>query len=170
VASRLAPTLAQDGDAEEITQQVLVALLDGLSRISIRTERGVRSFLEGVVSHKVADFLRARGNGNGNRIRSLESTVLGRTHAGPLWQFLSASGASPRTMLEHLENRRKILCVFDQLSADDQELLNLAIVERRSVVEIATRMQLSRHEAARRVLLALATLRKSWSAPNGDGA
>ena len=89
-AARLCATRGRLDAVDEATQQVLLALAGGIDRLEARTVGGLKAFVSGIVTRKVADLLRQRGEeAGGGRLRSLDSTVAGLSEARLLWQCLS---------------------------------------------------------------------------------
>jgi RNA polymerase sigma factor (sigma-70 family) len=166
VLARLAPGPAQLGAVDEISEEVLVALAASLSQLKTRTAAGLKGFLSGILTHKVNDFLRGgrRPGGDHPAIRSLDSTVADFSRVGPLWQFLSASGVSPRSALDQAERISTLMEEFARLSAAHREVLTLAFFDQLPIGEIAERMQLSRPAASMLLIRAMQTLRQNMIA------
>ena len=162
VRARLAPSSAQLYAVDDLAEQVLAALAAGLPRLEARTTTGLKAFLSGIVNHKVTDFIRA-GSPAGMRpaIQSLDSTVADFSQVGPMWQFLSASGVSPRTAVDHAERISKLMEEFGRLTAVHREILTLAFFDQLPLAEIAERMQLSRGAASMLLIRAVQTLRQN---------
>ena len=55
VWARLAPTANQLPAVDDITQDVMLALTEGISRLDHRTVGGLKAFVSGIVAHKVAE-------------------------------------------------------------------------------------------------------------------
>ena len=162
VRARLAPSPARLYAVDDLAEQVLAALAAGLPRLEARTTTGLKAFLSGIVNHKVTDFIRA-GSPAGMRpaIQSLDSTVADFSQVGPMWQFLSASGVSPRTAVDHAERISKLMEEFGRLAAVHREILTLAFFDQLPLAEIAERMQLSRGAASMLLIRAVQTLRQN---------
>jgi RNA polymerase sigma factor (sigma-70 family) len=171
VRARLAPTPNQLLAVDDLAGQVLTALSNGVGRLENRTAAGLKAFLSSIVQHKVADFIR-EGNEQEARpaIQSLDSTVADFSRVGPMWQFLSASGVSPRTALDHAERIGRLMDELGRLSAPHREVLILAFFDQLSVGEIADQMQLTRAAASMLLLRALQTLRRAMMAMSSVGA
>lgn len=163
VRARLAPSPAQLYAVDDLAEQVLAALAAGLPRLEARTTAGLKAFLSGIVNHKVTDFIRAGGSPERMRpvIQSLDSTVADFSQVGPMWQFLSASGVSPRTAVDHAERISKLMEEFGRLAAVHREILTLAFFDQLPLAEIAERMQLSRGAASMLLIRAVQTLRQN---------
>lgn len=174
VLARLAPSPAQLGAVDEIAQQALVALNAGLARLKTRTAAGLKAYLSGVVQHKVADFIRAGGRtrGAGPVVCSLDTTVADFSQVGPMWQFLSASGVSPRTAVDQAERIRKLMEEFGGLRPLYREVLTLTFFDQLTTVEVAERLHLSRSRVSRLWGRARKTLQRRMSdgiVRGGDG-
>ena len=178
VTARLSPTPAQFHSVEEVSQIAMVALADGLGRLRNPTVNGLRAFMSGIVSRKVADHLKGRGEGDltGPRPRSLDSTVAGMggahgdgRNAGPLWQFLSASGHSPGSDAARGELFERVMTELGRLKDEHREVITLAFFDQMPTRDIAQRMGLSRPAASMLLLRALKTLRRTITGSNREG-
>ncbi len=180
VTARLSPTPAQFHSVEEVSQIAMVALADGLPRLRNPTVSGLRAFMSGIVSRTVADHLKGRGEGDltGPRARSLDSTVAGMggargngrsCDAGPLWQFLSASGRSPGSDVARGELFERVMTELGRLKDEHREVITLAFFDQMPTRDIAQRMGLSRPAASMLLLRALKTLRRTITGSNREG-
>src|SRR5262245_55831450 len=75
VTARLAPAPAQFPVMEEIAQQALLNIAEGLSSLRVPGVVALRSFASTVVSRRVADYLRRSNGVAAPGIRSLDSTL-----------------------------------------------------------------------------------------------
>jgi len=98
VAARLSPRPGQYHAAEDLVQQALTAVAEGIGRLEIRTEAGLRASTSRIVVHKVSDFLKGKGAspGGGRPVRSLDTMIGSISQSGALWQFPSVSMAFHR--------------------------------------------------------------------------
>jgi RNA polymerase sigma factor (sigma-70 family) len=162
VRARLAPTPNQLFAVDELVDQVLMGVVGGVGRLENRTATGMKSFLSRIVRNKVADFIReARAPGRRLAIQSLDTTVADLSQVGPMWQFLSASGMSPRTALDHAECLSRLMDELGRLEAAEREALVLTFFDRLTVAEMAEQMQLTRAAAAKLVVRGLRTLQQA---------
>ena len=171
VAARLCPTPAQLDAVDEITQEVLLALTMSISRLEGRTVDGLRAYLSGIVMHKVAGALqRQRRDGVGGRpARSLDSTIASLSQAGPLWQFLSASGTSLCTAVARAEMTERLIGSLGRLQAQYREIITLAFFDQLSVSEIARQQGSSRPAVSMLLIRAVQMLRQAMTAPRDTG-
>jgi RNA polymerase sigma factor (sigma-70 family) len=159
VRARLGPTPNQALAVEELADEVLWGLASGLGRLEIRTAAGLNSFLSTIVRNKVADYIRAGGARDGQvAIRSLDSTVASFSQVGPMWQFLSASGASPRTALDQAESLDRLMEELGRLDAAVREAIILSFFDRLSTAEIAEQMGRTRNEVSELVVRGIRAL------------
>ena len=165
VTARLSPTPGQLHDVQEISQLAMVALNRGLPRLRIRTVRGLRAFMSGIVARKVADHLKGRGEGDltGPRPGSLDTTVRRMSGTGPLWQLLSASGRSPASEAARGELFERVMIELGQLKPEYREAITLAFFDQMTTRDIADRMALSRPAASMLLLRAVNALRRSMN-------
>lgn len=171
VLVRLSPTPAQFHAVEDVTQQVLTDLMEGISRLKCRTLAGLRAYLSGVVRHQVADVLRGRDPqcGADRGVRSLDSTVGDLTEPGPLWQFLSTGGASPRTEAERDEQAGLMLAEIGRLKREYRDVIVMAFFDQLPTGEIAEHLDLSRPAASMLLIRAVRALRRNMGGANGNG-
>jgi RNA polymerase sigma factor (sigma-70 family) len=163
VAARLSATPSQLNDVEDIVQEVVMALTAALARLENRTVDGLRAYVSAIVSNKVATFLRgAVKNGGGDRgARSLDTTIGSLSNAGPLWQFLSASGTSPLSAADRADKAARLIAELGRLKEDHREVITLAFFDQLSLSEIGARLNLSRQAASMLLLRAVRILRKN---------
>jgi len=171
VAARLSPRRAQYHAAEDLVQQSLTAVAEGIGRLEIRTGAGLRAFTSGIVAHKVSDFLKGKGAspGGGRVVRSLDTTIGSTSQAGPLWQFLSVSMASPATAAERAELAARVVEELGSLKREQREVLTLAYFDGLSTAEIGQRLGLSRNAASMLLLRATRALRRRMKTPTSVG-
>jgi RNA polymerase sigma factor (sigma-70 family) len=162
VAARLSPTPAQLDAVDEISQEVMLGLTTGMARLDSQTVDGLRGYLSGIVMRKVAGALRRRGNcGLGPSARSLDSTVASFSHAGPLWQFLSASGTSLCTSVDRAELTERLISALGRLPAQYREVITLAFFDQLPISDIARQQGVSRAASSMLLLRAVQALRRS---------
>ncbi|MCK4340466.1 MAG: sigma-70 family RNA polymerase sigma factor [Phycisphaerae bacterium] len=163
VIARLGPPVAQIDGLKEVTQEVMVALTPGITRLENQTARGLRAFTSQIVRHKVSDLLsrQQKGVADGRPIRSLDSTVCRPSGAHPLWQLLSASGTSPGSAAARAEQIARLMAELGQLKPRYREVITLAVFDALPMAEIAREMGLAQPATARQLLKrALLTLRR----------
>jgi len=162
VCVRLHPTVAQLDAVEEITQQVMEALLKGLSGLTGRTVAGLRAFVSTIVARRVADYIRDPvGAGRGKApFASLDSTVAHCSSVGPLWRFLSASATSPLSAADREEQFRRAMIELNGLKEQYRMAITLAFFDQLTTAQIAERMGVSRQAAAMTLLRAVRALRE----------
>jgi RNA polymerase sigma factor (sigma-70 family) len=171
VVARLCPTPAQLDAVDEITQDVMLALTTSISRLETRTVDGLRAYLSGIVMHKVAGALQGqrRGGAGGRRPRSLDSTIASLSQAGPLWQFLSASGTSICSAIARAEMTERLIVSLGKLTAQHREIITLAFFDQLSVGEIARQQGSSRAAISMLLIRAVQTLRQAMTTPRDTG-
>ncbi|MDY7109932.1 MAG: sigma-70 family RNA polymerase sigma factor [Planctomycetota bacterium] len=171
VAARLSPTRAQYEAAEDLVQQALTAVTEGIGRLEIRTGAGLRAFTSKIVAHKVSDYLQGKGASprGGPPLRSLDRTIGSTSQSGPLWQFLSVSMASPATAAERAEQAARVVEELSSLKQEQREVLILAYFDGLSTAEIGQRLGLSRNAASMLLLRATRALRRRMKTPTSVG-
>lgn len=173
VMARLSATPGSSHALDELTQLTLVALNDGLGRLERPTAAGLKAYLSGIVSRKVADHLRRRGGGDlvGPALPSLDSTVSALSGASPLWQLLSGGGTSPLSAADRSDQFGRLMTELGKLKDDYREVVTLAFFDQLPTREIAERMRMTRPAASMLLLRALRTLRRrlTGSSEVGEG-
>jgi RNA polymerase sigma factor (sigma-70 family) len=171
VAARLIPRPAQHHAAEDLVQQALTAVAEGIGRLEIRTGAGLRAFTSKIVAHKVSDYLQGRGSSprGGPPVRSLDTTIGSTSQVGPLWQFLSVSMASPATAAERAEQAARVVEELGSLKQEQREVLILAYFDGLSTAEIGQRLGLSRNAASMLLLRATRALRRRMKTSTSVG-
>lgn len=165
VNARLNPTPAQAHAAEDLVQDVLLQLGEGLNALRARTAGGVRAFASTIASRRVADLLRGRGQPVGavgqDGVRSLHSTVVaGMSAASPLWAMLSAGGASPGSLADQADLAQRVMNELVMLKSEHREAITLAFFDQLETRDIAERMNMSRPAASMLLIRALKALRR----------
>ena len=149
VLARLIPTTAQLPAVDDTTQEVMLALTEGISRLERRTVSGLKSFVSGIVKHKVCERLRRpKAETDGGCAQSLDSTVTTLSEAGPLWQFLSAGGTSPSGVAARAALVAKFFAELRTLKPAYREVITLALIDELPTRDIAREMGISRNAAA----------------------
>ncbi len=163
VAARLSPTPAQLHAVDDTAQLVMTALSEGIARLERRTVAGLRAYASGIVARKVADLLRGRGEGGKQHplARSLDSTVTAFSHAGGLWQLLSASDTTPRSAADRAEQVAILLRELGQLKAEYRQIITLAFFDQLPMAEIAEQLDKSRPAASMLLIRAVRALRRN---------
>ena len=157
VVSRLSPTPAQFPAVEDLTQQSLLAVSAGLTRLRHRTVAALKSFASVVVARKVADFIRRAGT----PVRSLDSTAPGASSSVPLWTVLSIGGPTPASAVANAEQIELVIGQMGGLRPRHREVILLAFFDQLPIPEIAQRMGLSGPATSMLLWRAMGTLRRN---------
>ena len=161
VAARLSPHAGQLDAAEEIAQQAMVAVVESLPSLANRTVGGLKSLASVIVTRRVVDFLRGRKGARlaGRPVASLDTTVADHSHVGRLWEFLSAGGPTPLSVVREADQWSLVLTELGQLRKSHREIITLAFFDQLSTREIAERVGISRRAASMTLLRAVRELR-----------
>ena len=161
VGARLSPNPGHFDVLDDIAQIVMVAVAESLPRLENCTVGGLRALVSVIVRRRVADFLRGRNHGSPNQrpMVSLETTVADASQAGPLWQFLSASGLSPSSAAGQADQISVVLTALGQLKSEYREVVTLALIDQLTTGEIARQLGVTRRAASMLLLRAIRTLR-----------
>lgn len=160
IAVRFAPTPAQFHAVEELAQETLMALSNGLANLRTATVAGLRSYASGIVTRRVATFLKEDHSKRSARLVSLDSSTQHAAIAGPLRELLTASGLTPRSALVHGEEISRVIEALAQLKSSYREVITLSFFDQLSMDEAADRMNLSRSAASMLLMRAMKKLRQ----------
>ena len=166
IVARLSPTPAQFEVVGDLTQDVLVGLTTGISRLETRTVGGLKSFVAVIVARAVSKLLQkpARREGGGG-LQSLDSTVATWSRAGPLWQFLTASGTFPPDAAERAEQVGRLITELGRLKPEHREVITHVFFDQLPMREVAESMNVSRPAASMLLIRAVQALRRSMTEP-----
>lgn len=172
VTARISYTPENYHLTEDITQQTLIAITDGISRLANKTVLGLKAYTSAIVNHKVADAL--KGNDKlyyspKQKLRSLESTINAFSAAGHLSQFLSQTGPSPRTIIEQNEQTNKLLTELGRLLPDHRTIITYAFFDQLPMQKIAQLMNISRPAGSMLLIRAIKTLRRNLTGSSQVG-
>jgi RNA polymerase sigma factor (sigma-70 family) len=159
--ARLKPSGRDLAALEDITQESLHALIAGLPTLKLPTVAGLRSFASTIVSRRVADHLRDPvGAGRARKPpASLDSTVVGLSSAGPLWQFLSGSAVSPLSAAAREGDLERVMQELGRLREEYRAVITMAFFDQLSTAQIAEQTGSTRQAAAMMLLRAVRALR-----------
>ncbi len=168
VTGRFCAAPHQAHAVEDITQQVMIGISKGMSRLENRTVAGLAGYTSRIVSNKVADFLQSqRPTTHSPRVASLDSTVAGVSGTAPMWQLLSASGCTPLSDVARVEECDRVLRKLAELEEKDREIITLAFFDQLQTGQIAEQLGISRAAAAMRLLRAVNLLRRHMTGSSG---
>ncbi len=157
---RLAPTPAQFHAVDDLSQQVLLGIAEGLERLKSDTAAGLRAFASRIAANKVADYLRRLQTPGGMPQNSLESSVRDLSASMAMKDLLPAMG---RTVLSDVARTEAIGGILDALSKmndRDREVITLAFFDQLGSSQIAEQMGLSRAAASMVLVRAVRALRR----------
>lgn len=163
VAARLSSARDRSNAVDEVTQRVLLALLEGVGRLERQSVGGVKGFLSAIVSRKAADYICMRRESKGRS--DTVSIERGGAHSVPgaddevMGFVLSASDTTPGRAAERTEQVQRMLAGLDQLRPNYREVITLAFFDQLSVGEIAERLSISRPAASMVLMRAVNALR-----------
>jgi RNA polymerase sigma factor (sigma-70 family) len=161
VAARLSPTPAQLDAVDEITQDVVLALTTGITRLESRTVDGVRAFVSGIATRQVALRLREWKKRDGRLMRSLDSAVSSPSGARPRGQLLPASGTSPTGAVARNEETERLMLELGRLKPRYREAIILAFFDQLPPSEIGDRFGISPQAASMLLIRATRALRRN---------
>ena len=165
VAARLRPTRAQLDAADDIAQDVMLALAKNISNLEDRTVRGLYRFVSGIVGNKVSDWIKQVGD-NREPVRSLDSCAKGSSSRAALWELIPGDGTSPSSFAVRNERIAEIMSELEEMDARYRQIITLAMIDGLRTREIGPVMGITRPNAAVLLRRALRALRKTI----GDGS
>ncbi len=154
---------------EEVVQESLVALLQGLDRLEDRTVAGLKRFAAGIVAHKAADYLKSDGvvvrrrPAVEARWRKQSGEAASVGGAFGIAALLMDSRPSPRSAARRHEAVQLVLTLIGGMSLDQQEVLTLAFFDQLTTVQIGQHLGITREAASMRVCRAVKALRSMLS-------
>lgn len=167
VAARLSADARQYAAVEDISQVACMSIIKSLPTLKSCTASGFKAFASTIVSRRVADHLRNKQRVGGGGVASLDSTVAGLPDAGPLWQFLSASGTSPLSAADRADAFARVMKELGRLKPEHRDVITLALCDQLSTTEIAEQMDISRPAVSMLLIRALNAIRKKLGQSNG---
>ena len=163
VAARLNSARDRVNAVDEVTQRVLLALLEGLPRLERQTVPGLKGFLSAIVSRKAADYICMRRESKGRpdtvSIERGGATGASGVNDQVMDMVLSASDTTPGRAAERTEQVQRMLAALDQLRPNYREVITLAFFDQLSVSEIAEGLAISRAAASMLLMRAVKALR-----------
>ncbi len=161
ITIRLSPTPAQFHAVEDLAQQTLIALSEGLNQLRDARVTTLKSFASVVVGRKVADFLRQNNNAKPRSIDSYDGSLPDSSAFGPLREILPASTISPRSLAVRADAIRQVVAELGRLKRNYREIITFAFFDQLPVNEISERMEMTRPAASMLLVRAVKTLRRN---------
>lgn len=158
VVTRLSAAPGCYHTTQELTQNALIALTDGISRLERPTVAGLNAFLSGIVTHKVRDALR-RPDLAGGGPASLDSQAAAGSSIGPLWRTIAGEDPTPSGEAVAGELQERLLEHLGRMHPRHREVIILSLIDRLDTDAIAKRMELTRRGAAMLLLRAVESLK-----------
>jgi RNA polymerase sigma-70 factor (ECF subfamily) len=116
--------------ARDLTQEILIAVLEALRDGQLRELAKLSAFIQGTARNLINNHLRSRA------------------HRAECELDLEAHGTDPVDELEFLERRRLVQRELATFSVTDQQILLLSLVDGQSLAEVARTLNMS-HDAVR---------------------
>ncbi len=145
VDSRLGERLRRRIGVEDILQEVSIRALQSLGRFSWKDEQSFHAWLRGIAEHVI-----------------LHAAQKHRREVAPIESAPPAGDPSPSRTLRREERFERLQDALLSLSADHQEVIRLARLERLRIAEIAKRMQRSEDAVHQLLARALRKLKASF--------
>ena len=161
VCVRLNPTAAQHHVVEDLSQEVLLSISEGIPRMREPTAIALKSMTSVVTARRVADYLRTEKGGQKSPTRSLDSSLQGATTTLFMRDLIPATSLTPRTAAVRAEGVRQTMGELSRLKDEYRHVITLAFFDQLSMAQVADRLSLSRGAASMLLMRAIKALRKS---------
>ena len=122
--------VGSEADVEEIAQDTLFALLEGLRDFTFQSS--LKTYLFSIAHHKIVDFYRKK---------KLKKIVFSQLASG--LELVRAEGVEPEELFTQQMIAEKITTVLKKLAPKQAKILVLKYVEGRGVNEIAQKMSIT---------------------------
>lgn len=163
VVTRLSASPGCASSTEELTQNALIALADGIGRLEIPTVGGLNAYLSSIVTNKVRDAFRGAAAHGAHGWTSLDSQVLAESSMGPLWKTIAGEDPTPSGEAAAEELQLRLLDQLGRMNPRHREVIILSIVDQLDTEAIAERMDLTRRAASMLLLRAIESLKARLS-------
>jgi len=158
---RLAPTASQLESVEDLTQQALLALIEGLAQLRTRTVEALRSYVSIIAERQVANFLRNQANGPGHRRpANVDRLLTDASASGVFTSLLASSGLNPRSAAARAELTRRLVAELGVLKPEHREVIVLSFFDQLHIAEVAERLGINRPAASMLLMRAIKALRR----------
>ena len=161
VSVRLSPSAAQHHVVEDLSQEVLVSISEGLARMREPTAIALKSMTSVITARRVADYLRTAKGGDRPAVRSLDTSLKGATTTVFMRDLIPASSLSPRSAAIRAEGVRQTLGELSRLKDEYRDVITLAFFDQLPMAEVADRLSMSRGAASMLLMRAIHALRES---------
>jgi RNA polymerase sigma factor (sigma-70 family) len=161
VVVRLAPTARQDHAVEDLAQQSLMNIVEGLPTLRNPVVGALKRFASTVVMRRVADYLRVGRAGPARPAASLDSSIAYLSSVALLREILPASELTPRSMAARAELGRNVLDEIAQLKDEHRTVVAMAYFDQLPIGDIAEHFGISKPAASMLLVRAIKTLRRN---------
>src|SRR5215470_15106973 len=140
ITVRLSPDPAQWHAVEDIAQQCLLDLAEGIERIKQPTETALKSFASTIAERRVPDFIRHTDPNKPIAQASLDATVpLDGSSLKPLVTLIASTGITPQSAAARAEAIAAVFSELGQLRPLYRQVIAMAFFDQLPLEEIATR-------------------------------
>lgn len=161
VSVRLNPSAAHHHVVEDLSQEVLLSVSEGLPRMREPTAIALKSLTSVITARRVADYLRSHKGGGQPATHSLDSTFHGATTSLFMRDLIPATSLTPRSAAVRAEGVRQTLAELSRLKDEYRDVITLAFFDQLPMAQVADRLSLSRSAATMLLMRAIKTLRES---------
>lgn len=164
VIARLVPSPAQQHDIDDLTQDCLVAILDGVTGLREPKAAVLRAYASTIVSRKTADYIR-KAAADANRRNGPGSDGAADSR---VWATILADSLSPRSSAARRDEIRQLVLALSDLKESYRRIVTLAFIDQISMKEIAEQLEISRPAASMLLMRAIRTLRRQMTGEVDD--
>lgn len=170
VVVRLAPTGMRAQDVDDLVQDSLTAISEGLTTLREPTVATLRSFSSTIVARQVATYLSKDPRRMNRQPMSLDVATGEGSSADVLRNLLSASGISPGAIASRREQTHRLLVHLAALKESHRDVITYSVIDQLSMIEVAEKMGLNRPAASMLLFRAMKTLRRNITGSSQLGA
>jgi len=157
VIARLAPAPSQRHDVDDLTQECLIGVLEGVATLREPRAAVLRAFASTIVSRRTADYIR---RATAEEKRNPRPRDAGASIDSDLWASILADSLSPGGSVAKRDEIRRILLALSGLKDRYRRIVTLAFIDQISMAEIAEQLGVSRPAASMLLMRAVRTLRR----------
>ena len=161
VSVRLNPSAAQHHVVEDLAQEVLLSISEGLPRMREPTAIALKSMTSVITARRVADYLRTAKGGDRPPVRSLDSSLHGATTSVFMRDLIPATSLTPRSAAVRAEGVRHTMGELSRLKDEYRDVITLAFFDQLPMAQVADRLSLTRGAASMLLMRAIKTLREN---------
>lgn len=158
------PLRMEEQRREDIVQDVMVALAQGIPRIKLAEIAEWNAWVSRVTENKCVDAYRRERLSPEVGLEARMHRPIGSelSSVAGVWNVIASAGPTPSSYAARRETLRILIEELGQMSENHRQAIVLAFVDGLNTTEIGKRVGIARTAAANRVVRALAELERRW--------